>query len=231
MDNSNQNTMNKACVGLQGIPGGVRNTTLTVNGYTRALSGGFNVPYGCGYPYPGYPYPAPDRGVYGSGAYPYPGGYPVQPYGYPYYSYGYPYPPYPYVVYPYAGGYPGGCYFPRPGYPIAVSGAPFLPGTSDKAQFTAAHTQTYAVRQAVEKSVEGDEESGAAVAACAVGVIPKKKKSVSVFGAVLEAFLVVALFGGASALLYFSNALWYGYAIVVFAALLVFISYSDRSKF
>jgi hypothetical protein len=141
----------------------------------------------------------------------------ARPYGYPpYYPYGYP----PYGAYP----PPSGYYYPRP-YPYPYPYGAHRPGCpAAKQGFYGQQQPEPAEEEVVEDILEEVEP------VYYEEPIPQKK-SRGIFGAIFEALLVVLVFGATASLLYFMNAIWYGYAIVIGAAILIFISYSDKSKF
>ncbi|MDR1940347.1 MAG: hypothetical protein LBQ40_06120 [Clostridiales bacterium] len=58
----------------------------------------------------------------------------------------------------------------------------------------------------------------------------KGSKALAFIGAIFSALFVLALFGGSTALLWGMAARWYGYAIVIGASLLIFMSRSDASR-
>ncbi|MDR1905599.1 MAG: hypothetical protein LBQ27_01610 [Clostridiales bacterium] len=145
----------------------------------------------------------------------------------PYYGgNGYPVAPYPYGYAPYFNyGYTqwGPYYIPRslpptvghrPGCPAAAYGADRIPGQM--------------------RAQKDYEQQAQAVIESATPVYENEKKR-NGFGSfllgLLEAVFAIILFGGTAALLYFTkDAAWFGYAIVILAALIVFISYTDHSK-
>jgi hypothetical protein len=62
--------------------------------------------------------------------------------------------------------------------------------------------------------------------------VPEREpsKALGILGAICGALFVILLFGGTSTLLYGLHALWYGYAMVIGAAVLIFMSRGDGSK-
>ncbi|MDR2090527.1 MAG: hypothetical protein LBP62_02605 [Clostridiales bacterium] len=179
-----------------------RGQIVTINGYTRSTGAGCSPAAPYGYPYPGMP--------------------PARPsYGYPYYPYGYP----PYGAYPPP---PPGYYYPRPPYPPYPYPYPYIP-IGHRPGCPAAQKDAF-----LDQPSEGESEAAEVLEEAAPVYYEepaKKRKSGGVFAAIFEALFVVIVFGGVSSLLYFMDAIWYGYAIVAGAAILIFISYSDRSKF